>query len=259
MSVLEKATQALDYLGESDGPRRLAQVAASIGVPKSSAHRLLTELSRVGIVWHFADGRYGLGPRLLYYGAVAARSIGLREMAEAPVRHLRATTGESVHLYIPQETSLVCILSVEGTHSLRPFVALGRPRMMGFGSSGKLTLAYSDDATRKAARAAAQQLGRTVPTSAELDQIRADGWVTSIADLEPDLAGIAVAVTDGNGGSGGFIACLTISGSTARLTSERLLSLRGPMQECAELIATAASGRTVGARAAGGVGHAAFR
>lgn len=247
MSVLEKATQALDYLGESGEPRRLAQIAASLGVPKSSAHRLLAEMARFGLVWHFADGRYGLGPRLLYFGAVAARSIGLREVAEAPVRQLRALTGESVHLYIPKETSLICILSVEGTYSLRPFVALGRPRMMGAGSSGKLLMAYSDDATRKAARAAAEQLGQTVPTSAELDQIRRDGWVSSIGELEPDLAGIAVAVTDSDGG---IIAALTISGSTARLTRERLLSLRGPMQECADQIARAASGRAAATPAA---------
>lgn len=245
MSVLEKATQALDCLGESGEPQRLGQVAASLGVPKSSAHRLLTEMSRFGLVWHFADGRYGLGPRLLYYGAVAAQSIGLREVGEEPVRRLRALTGESVHLYIPQETTLICVLSVEGTHSLRPFVALGRPRMMGSGSSGKLLLAYCDEATRAAARAAAERLGKPVPTSAELDQIKRDGWVSSTGELEPDLAGIAVAVP---GAGGGAIAALTISGSAARLTSERLLSLREPMRDCAEQIASAVSGRAAARR-----------
>lgn len=230
MSVLDKTTQTLDLLGAAGEPLRLAAIATELGLPKSSAHRLLAEMAALGIVRRLGNGRYGLGPRLLYWGAVAAESFDLRAVADEPMRKLRALSGESVHLYVPQGSSMVCIAAVEGDHSLRPFVALGRPRALGSGSSGKVLLAFADDAARQEAARAARAQGRVLPTDDQLARIRAERWVTSIAEIDGDLAAAAVAVSDARDV---VVGALTVSGSAARLTPERLEALREHMTGCA--------------------------
>lgn len=242
MSVLDKATQTLDLLGAAGEPVRLASIAAELGLPKSSAHRLLNEMAALGVARRLGNGLYGLGPRLLYWGAAAAESFDLRAVADEPMRKLRALSGESVHLYVPQDSAMVCIAAVEGGHSLRPFVALGRPRPLGSGSSGKLLLAFADEPVRKAVARAARTQGQVLPSDEQLAQIARDRWVTSIAEIDGDLAAAAAAVTDRRGD---VIAAITVSGSAARLTPERLESLREPMTECAAEVGEAAPPRAL--------------
>ena len=96
-------------------------------MPKSSTHRLLGELAALGIVRRTEDGRYSLGPRLLYWGEAAADTFDLRAVADQPMRRLRDKIGESVHLYVREHDTRICIAAVEGRHELRPFIQLGRP------------------------------------------------------------------------------------------------------------------------------------
>lgn len=229
MSVLQKATQTLDLLAEAHGPMRLGAVSAALGLPKSSTHRMLAELAAHGLVRR-DDAGYALGPRLIYWGAVAGEGFDLRALADAPMHRLRDLTGESVHLYVVENGSRVCILSVESTYSLRPFVALGRPLPLGFGSGGKLLLAYSSESRQRAAIEDNRTNGRFVVSIEELEQIRQDGFATSYGEREDGVVGAAVPV---RGPEGRVAAAITISGPSSRLSQERLDALRGPMLEVA--------------------------
>ena len=106
---------------------RSVTFARALDMPKSSTHRLLNDLAALGIVRRTDDGRYSLGPRLLYWGEAAADTFDLRLVAEQPMRNLRDELGESVHLYIREHDTRICIAAVEGRHVLRPFIQLGRP------------------------------------------------------------------------------------------------------------------------------------
>ena len=114
-------------------------------MPKSSTHRLLSELAALGIVRHTEDGRYSLGPRLLYWGEAAAETFDLRAIAEPTMRRLRDELGESVHLYIRDEDTRICIAAVEARHELRPFIQLGRPLPLRAGAAGKVLLAFAEE------------------------------------------------------------------------------------------------------------------
>ena len=100
MSVLEKASELIDCLGQAGEPVTLGYVRSALDMPKSSTHRLLNDLAALGIVRRTDDGRYSLGPRLLYWGEAAADTFDLRLVAEQPMRNLRDELGESIHLYI---------------------------------------------------------------------------------------------------------------------------------------------------------------
>jgi IclR family KDG regulon transcriptional repressor len=239
MSVLEKASDLIDCLGQAGEPVTLAHVRSALDMPKSSTHRLLSELAALGIVRRAGDGRYSLGPRLLYWGEAAAETFDLRAMAEPPMRRLRDEVGESVHLYIRDADTRVCIAAVEARHELRPFIQLGRPLPLRVGAAGKLLLAFADEAIQREELRRAESDGETMPNAPgpdlarQLERIRADRWSISIGERENGVAAVATTVSDS---IDRVVAALCISGPTIRLTRERLQQMREPLVSAADQV-----------------------
>jgi DNA-binding IclR family transcriptional regulator len=239
MSVLEKASDLIDCLGQAGEPVTLAHVRSALAMPKSSTHRLLSELATLGIVRRTQDGRYSLGPRLLYWGEAAAETFDLRTMAEPPMRRLRDEVGESVHLYIRDGDTRVCIAAVEARHELRPFIQLGRPLPLRVGAAGKLLLAFADSEVQEAELERALDSRDARPNAPgadlarQLDEIRVERWATSIAEREDGVAAAAAPVVDS---TGRMVAALCISGPTTRLTPDRLAAIRSPLERSAKAV-----------------------
>jgi len=236
MSVLEKASDLIDCLGRAGEPVTLGYVRAALGMPKSSTHRLLSELAALGIVRRTDDGRYSLGPRLLYWGEAAADTFDLRVVAEQPMRRLRDVLGESVHLYVRDHDTRICIAAVEGRHELRPFIQLGRPLPLRVGAAGKLLLAFADRDVQAAELRRAREDGASMPNTPgarlgdQLERVRAERWATSVGEREEGVSAVATAIVDSRGR---VVAALCISAPTTRLGEEHFGEMRGPLEACA--------------------------
>lgn len=240
MSVLTKTTQAIDSLARAGRPMRLAEVAEDLGLPKSSVHRLLSELTQLRIARRTPEGLFALGPKLLSWGASAADSFVIRGVAEPWMHRLRDSTGESVHLYIRQGNHRVCLASVEGRAALRPVVPTGGLQPLGLGSSGKVLLAFAPPTVREAVRAEAATTGRWVASDEELDAIRETHWSIAIDEREKGLSGAATSVRDADGD---VVAALSISGSSTRLTAQRYAEIKDDVFAIAGEIGQAIAGR----------------
>lgn len=233
MSVLEKASELIDCLGRAGEPVTLAFVRSALDMPKSSTHRLLGELASLGIVRRTEDGRYSLGPRLLYWGEAAAETFDLRAVAEPAMRRLRDRIGESVHLYVRDGDMRVCIAAVEARHELRPFIQLGRRLPLRAGAAGKLLLAFADEDVQRLELRRAQTDATSFPGAPgprladELDRVRSERWATSVGERENGVAAGAAPVIDSRGR---VAAALCISGPTTRLDPGRLDDLRRPLE-----------------------------
>jgi DNA-binding IclR family transcriptional regulator len=236
MSVLEKASELIDCLGKAGEPVTLGYVRSALDMPKSSTHRLLNDLAALGIVRRTDDGRYSLGPRLLYWGEAAADTFDLRLLAEQPMRDLRDELGESVHLYIREHDTRICIAAVEGRHVLRPFIQLGRPLPLRVGAAGKLLLAFADSQVQKLeldrARAEAPSMPKAPGAELEehLEQIRAQRWSTSVGEREEGVSAAATAIFDARDR---VVAALCVSAPSTRLDEGRFAELRQPLEDCA--------------------------
>jgi DNA-binding IclR family transcriptional regulator len=237
MSVLEKASDLIDCLGRAGEPVTLAYVRAALGMPKSSTHRLLGELATLGIVRRTEDGRYSLGPRLLYWGEAAADTFDLRAVADQPMRRLRDEVGESVHLYVREHDTRICIAAVEGRHELRPFIQLGRPLPLRVGAAGKLLLAFADRDVQQLEVRRALEEAEAMPNAPgprlgeQLAQIRAERWATSIGEREEGVSAAATPIVDSRDR---VVAALSISAPTTRLGEERFGQIRRPLANGAE-------------------------
>ena len=236
MSVLEKASDLIDCLGQAGEPVSLAYVRSALDMPKSSTHRMLSELAVLGIVRRTEDGRYSLGPRLLYWGEAAAETFNLRSIAEPSMRRLRDAIGESVHLYIRENDTRICIAAVEARHELRPFIQLGRPLPLRAGAAGKVLLAFADEEVQRLELRRAKADGEKLPNApgprlaGQLEQIRAERWATSIGEREDGVAAVATPIQDSRSR---VVAALSISGPTTRLTTQRLEEMQLPLRDCA--------------------------
>src|SRR5918999_5756646 len=79
VGVLDKAVGILAFLSEG-GPASLAGVVGGTGLPRPTAHRLLSALEKHHLVARHG-GRYALGSRLLGWGYRAGVSPDLIEAA----------------------------------------------------------------------------------------------------------------------------------------------------------------------------------
>lgn len=239
MSVLEKASDLIDCLGRAGEPVTLGFVRSALGMPKSSTHRLLNELAALGIVRRTDDGRYSLGPRLLYWGEAAADTFDLRAVADQPMRRLRDEIGESVHLYVRDHDSRICIAAVEGRHELRPFIQLGRPLPLRAGAAGKLLLAFAEPEVQRAELRNANTDNGRLPNAPgagladQLQEIRAERWATSVGEREEGVSAVASPIVDSRDR---VVAALCISAPTTRLGEQRFGEMRRPLDDCAREI-----------------------
>src|SRR5918997_914377 len=168
VGVLDKAVRILSFLSE-DGSASLARVVEGTGLPRPTAHRLLSALEAHHLVAR-AGGRYSLGSRLLGWGNKAV-GIGVVEAARPALAALRDETGESTQLYVREGDRRVCVLSVERATGLKTTVALGAILPLDRGSAGKVLLAWGEESSAKI-------------EAGELREIRDHGWAESVAERE---------------------------------------------------------------------------
>ncbi len=95
-----KLLAVLDAFTRDRSRLTLSEVARAAGVPLSTAHRLVAELTSWGGLERDGDGGYRVGLRLWELGALAPRALGLREVALPFMEDLYEVTHENVQLAV---------------------------------------------------------------------------------------------------------------------------------------------------------------
>ena len=115
MSRVQSIERAFAVLGAlTDGPIGVTDVAERVGLPKSTAARMLASLVGEGAVEQLpGETRYRLGPRIetLATGLVATRSVVA--VARPHLAELAASVGEATGLSIPDEREVHYIDQVD--------------------------------------------------------------------------------------------------------------------------------------------------
>jgi len=104
-----KLLAVLDAFGRDRPVLTLSELARAVGVPLSTAHRLVAELTAWGGLERDADGGYRVGLRLWELGALAPRGLGLREVALPFMEDLYEVTHENVQLAVRDGVEVVFV------------------------------------------------------------------------------------------------------------------------------------------------------
>ena len=123
------------------------ELARNAGVPRPSAHRILSALLEEGFVDRSQRGRWYLWPELYILGTTAAARYDVSDHARRRVHRLASATAESAFFSAKRGDETVCLLREDGSFPIRSFVLYEGARFpLGVVSSGLAVLAFLPDA-----------------------------------------------------------------------------------------------------------------
>lgn len=205
-AILNRYALILDTVAQASSGLPLADIGQRTSLPQATVYRLVHALVHTGFL---ARGerrkQYVLGPRLLrlLYASIPSRTI--RRLAQPILEGLAAEFGE---------TAFVAKLAGEGVETVavappvgerQAFVHPGRTMPFNAAASAKAILAFAD--TRLVDNILAKNQARFTPRTktakheitAELAQIRQQGFAICDQELDPGVLGYACPIQIGNG------------------------------------------------------------
>jgi IclR family acetate operon transcriptional repressor len=146
LGSVEKAVDVLFHLHRETHPQGVTAIGRALGLPKSSAHRLLAALSRRGLVERDEHGRYRTGIGLVALGLGALESEPIVVAARPVLAEAAQALGETFFLVAARGGRLVVLDKAEGTGFLRAAPRVGGSVPVHATAVGKLFLAFGGDA-----------------------------------------------------------------------------------------------------------------
>ena len=215
---------AILFLLAQRGGAGVTEVAAELGVHKSTAFRLIGALESGTLIDQDGErGKYRLGRGILRLAAATVGRLELQTESRSTCRKLAAELGEAVNLAILDSDEATNILQEYGTSSITGRNWIGQRTPLHATASGKVLLAHMDAVAVKEILAAKvhRYTPHTVtePTAleAELARVREQGWACTAEEFEIGLNAVAAPVFDA---TGEVIAAIGVSGPSYRPTAE---------------------------------------
>jgi len=219
-SVLARGAVLLRACGESDGALSLADLATRTGLPKPTAHRLLGELTRLGLVERTPEGCYRIGLALFVLGQSAPSARELRDTALPYLGDLHEATHENVHLAVPDGTDTLFLQKITGRRAT-PIVSRTGGRLPAHcTATGKIFLAHDPRLPhRTLPRLTPRTLVLPGQLARDLALTRARGYGVNLEEAEVGISAVAAPVY---GREPCPIAAISVTGGTRRLDVDRI-------------------------------------
>ena len=141
---VDRALTILEVLARV-GEAGVTEIAAELGVHKSTAFRLVATLEQHRLVEQSGDrGKYRLGVGVLRLAGATTARLDLVQEARPVCRQLAADTGETVNIAVLSERSALYLDQVAGSSALQPHNWVGQHIPLHATSNGKVLLSGLD-------------------------------------------------------------------------------------------------------------------
>ncbi|MBF6332195.1 IclR family transcriptional regulator [Nocardia transvalensis] len=221
------------------GQAGVTEIAAELGVHKSTVSRLIAVLEARGYVEPVSErGKYRLGFSVVRLAGSTSAQFDLAGQSQSACTALAAESGETTNIAVLDGNRVINIVEANGPASIALRSWVGKTCPAHATSSGKVLLAAQEPAAvRKLVGAkleayTAHTITRGGDLAAQLARVRVDGWASVREELEIGLNAVAAPVHDS---TGSVVAALSVSGPAYRLAPERF-------GQVAELTIAAATG-----------------
>jgi DNA-binding IclR family transcriptional regulator len=221
---VDRALGILDVLARV-GEAGITEVAAELGVHKSTAFRLVATLEQHRLVEQTGErGKYRLGVGVLRLAGATTARLDLVQEARPLCRQLASETGETVNLAVLAESSALYLDQIAGSSALQPHNWVGQHIPLHATSNGKVLLSGLDEARLdqvlgKLATFTDRTITRRAALRRELDQVREQGYAVAVDELEVGLTAVAAPIRNNHGD---VVASMSVSGSTYRITAQQV-------------------------------------
>ncbi len=216
-------------------PIGVSALARQLDADKSAVQRDLMTLSDAGWIRTVASsgGRWELTPRVLTLAHTPYSSNGLRQRARPTLEELRAETGETAYLTVPDGDHFVVIDALESPHVLRMVPPVGLVIRLEGSATARAVLPHLSAAEQ------ARLLGHapSAKLAAEFARTRELGFAVNDEDIVPGAIAMASAIL---GPGTTVLGALVLTGPTDRLPASRRGSLGAALQRAAQRLSLAA-------------------
>ena len=230
VSSVERAVAILQVLRRL-GAAAVTEIAAEVGLHKSTVSRLLSTLEARGLVEQSGSrGRYRLGYGVAQIAAGVAGRHDLTVIGRPVCEELARTVGETVNIAVPDGRQIVSIDQVIGASAVTTVNWVGQRNPLHVTSAGKVFLAWLPPERLEEVLSDGLQryTEHTVvdPSElrAQLADVRRRGYASTHDEYEIGLAAVAAPIRDADGA---VVAAVSVSGPTFRLGPTALPDVAG--------------------------------
>ncbi len=201
LSTVDNAVDLLFALSTAQEPAGVTALARTLGLGKSTTHRLLTSLARRGLVEQDDRRRYRTGSALVALGLAQLERDPLLSLARPELEAAAGELGETVFLAGPRAGRILVLDQVEGTGFLRAAPRVGEGIPVHATAIGKLVLAFAPGAVALGGSALEPFTDRTATSHAALEtevrRVRLRGWAENRGEWIPGMSVVAVPLWNG--------------------------------------------------------------
>jgi IclR family acetate operon transcriptional repressor len=225
---VDRAVTILEILA-GQGEAGVTEIAARLGVHKSTASRLLSVLERRGLTMQLTDrGRYRLGFRVLLLANAAVAHLDITQVSGPVCERLAGAVGETVNVAVLEDDAVINLAQVRGAAAVSSHNWIGQRTPLHATSSGKVLLAHLGPGQK--ASFLSRPLDRFTPATisdaavleAQLAEVVADGWAFTVEELEVGLNAVAAPIRSYGGN---VIAAISVSGPSYRLAADAVADI----------------------------------
>lgn len=220
-----KAVEVIEYIAHSEKEVGVTEISNGLNYGVSATYHLLNTLKECNIiVQNDRTKKYSLGLKLWQIGMLAYGQNHISVTLKPYLKKLKDLTGETANLTIMDNNQIVYIAQEESNRLVKMFTTTGATAPLHCTAAGKVLLAYRPEDIRNSILEKIELTKYTENTivnkeelTKELDEIRKRGYAFDNEERELGVSCIGAPVFDLNNDA---IACITISGPTARFTEE---------------------------------------
>jgi IclR family acetate operon transcriptional repressor len=225
---VDRAVSLLEFLARH-GESGISEIAAELGVHKSTVSRLVGVLQARGLVDQQGErGKISIGFGLVRLAGAAAGQLDLARLGTSTCEALARKLGETVNIAVLDDSVAINISQARGTAAVAAQNWIGKRTPLHATSSGKVLLAAIGEPGWEP-MIAGPHTAYTDYTVTDRDELRTmlrrvvkDGLATSFEELEVGLHAVAVPV---RGGRDEVIAAISASGPAYRLSRAQVPSI----------------------------------
>ena len=204
--MLARTMRVLECFTDEEPALSASRIGELTGLPSSTLHRLLVQLTTFGLLARAPGHRYTIGVRLWELGELSPLALRLRETALPHMLRLYEATGENVHLAVldaptPETAVALYVGRLTGAGSIPTLSRMGGRHPLHTTGVGKALLAGRDALwlERYFLRPLERETTHSITTEhelrADLERARARGFATTHEEMT--LGNISVAAALG--------------------------------------------------------------
>ena len=227
---IDKALKTLDILSDSKAPCSVSEIARTIRADKSSVYRILQTLKHRGFVEQIENSKeYVLGVKILTLGSKLLKKMRLVPILRPFLQSLVDKTGETGHLAVLRNSSVVYIDRIECGEVLTVGSAVGNTEPIYCSATGKAILSFLEPETveniieKIDSEGFIKFTGHTIGSASalreELETVRKNGFAIDNEERYPGVVCIAAPIKDYGDK---VVTSIGISGPVSRMNRKKV-------------------------------------